>query len=46
MLCTNLLFELLGVSTDVVGLELSPSDVEVKLGVLCLKLCKGVVLST
>ena len=46
MLCSNSLLGLLGVTTDVIGLELSPSDAEAKLGVSCLRLFKGAVLST
>ena len=46
MLCANSLLGLPGVTTDVVELELSPNDAEAKLGVFCLRLFKGAVLST
>ena len=44
--CSNSLLGLLGVATDVGRLESSPSDAEAELGVFCLRLSKGAVLST
>ena len=46
MVCSNLLLGLLGVATNVGGLELSPSDAEAKLGVFCRRLLNGAVQST
>ena len=46
MLFSMSLLRFSGVGTEVVGLESLPSDAEAKLGVSCLRLFKGTVLST